>query len=239
MREDPAGDPAVARHARGRIDGAPVPSEGAPHELVSHLLVEQDAEARAGDGALEDRECAIEELGQVEDRVELRHELRQDRELAARADHHLLGGLDHAARLEHRGERVHHRRVVPSAGKLLDLDERLIQPARRPIGTVGHHRLVRDRDAEDARRERNRLARQPVRVARAVPMLIGVADDRHDAAQEADRFENARAQDGMLLHDLFLVGRERAGLRQDRGGHANLPERVEERRVAQVTQLVV
>jgi hypothetical protein len=55
-----------------------------------------------------------------------------------------------------------------------------------------------------------------------------VPDDRHDPAQEADRLEDARAQERMLLHDLFLFGRERAGLRQDRGGHADLAERVEQ-----------
>ena len=43
----------------------------------------------------------------------------------------------------------------------------------------------------------------------------------------------------MLLHDLLLFGRERAGLREDRGRHADLAERVEERGVSQIAELVL
>ena len=43
----------------------------------------------------------------------------------------------------------------------------------------------------------------------------------------------------MLLHDLALLGRERAALGEDRGRHADLAERMEERRVAEVAKHVV
>src|SRR5207253_9866236 len=47
------------------------------------------------------------------------------------------------------------------------------------------------------------------------------------------------AEKRMLLHDLLLLGRERSGLREDRSGHADLAERVEERRVSEVSELVL
>ena len=43
----------------------------------------------------------------------------------------------------------------------------------------------------------------------------------------------------MLLHDLALLGSERPALREDRGRHADLAERVEQRRVAKVAEGVV
>ena len=66
-----------------------------------------------------------------------------------------------------------------------------------------------------------------------------MTDDGHHAAQEADRLEDARPKDRVLLHDLLLFGCQRSGLREDRGRHADLPEGVEERRVAQVAELIL
>ncbi len=122
-----------------------------------------------------------------------------------------------------------------TTGEAPDLGERLILAARGPVRPFGEHRLEGDRNGEDPGRERDLIAGKRVRVPGAVPALVGVADDRHDAAQEADRLEDARAQERVLLHDLFLFGRERARLRQDRSGDADLAERMEEGRVPQVT----
>ena len=44
VREDPAGDPAVARHTRRRVDGRPRACDGPRHELVGLLVVQQDRE---------------------------------------------------------------------------------------------------------------------------------------------------------------------------------------------------
>jgi len=151
----------------------------------------------------------------------------------------LLRGVDDPARLDHRNERVDHGRVVIGAGEAFDLGERLILAARRPVRPFGQHRFEGDRDGEDPGRERDLIADERVRVPGAVPALVGVANDRHDAAQEADRLEDARPQERVLLHDLFLFGREGARLRQDRGGYADLAERMEEGRVPQVPELML
>src|SRR5207245_3717182 len=96
-----------------------------------------------------------------------------------------------------------------------------------------------DGDGEDARGERDLVPHERVRVSGAVPALVRVPDDRHHTTQEADRLEDPGAEERVLLHDLLLLGRERSGLRKDRGGHADLAERVEERRVPEISELVL
>jgi len=66
-----------------------------------------------------------------------------------------------------------------------------------------------------------------------------VAHDGHHRAQEFDRLEDARAEERVLLDDLAFLGRERAALREDRRRHADLAERMEQRRVAEVAKHVV
>ena len=147
--------------------------------------------------------------------------------------------MDQAPRLDHGNERVHDGRVVIAARKALDLGERLILAACWAVRPLGEHRFEGDRNGEDARRERDLVANERIRVAGAIPALVRVTNDRHHAAQEPDRLEDARAKERVLLHDLFFFGRQRSGLRQDCGGHAYLAERVEERCVTQIAQLVL
>src|SRR5881397_3145599 len=147
--------------------------------------------------------------------------------------------MDEAPRLDHGNERVHDGRVVVAAREALDLGERLILAACWAVRTLGEHRFEGDRDSEDARREWDLVANERIRIAGAVPALVRVTYDRHHAAQEPDRLEDARTKERVLLHDLFFFGRQRSGFRQDRGGHADLAERVEERGVAQIAELVL
>ena len=198
-----------------------------------------DREGRARHRSLEDAEGAVEELLQVEDGVELGRELGEDGELAARRRDLLFGGLDDAACLDHRDECVHHGGVVPLTGEALDLGERLVLTPSGPVRPIGEHRLEGDRNREDPRRERDLLAGERVWVTGAVPALVGVPDDRDDPPQEADGLEDAGAEERVLLHDLALLDRQRTGLREDRRGHADLAERVEERGIPQVAQLGV
>ena len=66
-----------------------------------------------------------------------------------------------------------------------------------------------------------------------------MTNDRHNPAKEPDRLEDAGPEERVLLHDLLLFGRQRSGLRQNCGRDADLAERVEERRVPEVAELVL
>src|SRR4029078_7425792 len=83
---------------------------------------------------------------------------------------------------------------------------------------------------------RDVLALLAVGIARAVPPLVRVTDDRNDRAQELDGLEDPCAEQRGLLHDLPLLLSERPALREDRRGHADLAERVEQRAVAEIAQ---
>ena len=83
-------------------------------------------------------------------------------------------------------ERVDDLGIELDAGELAQLAERLLGGERRhPVRALGGHRLERVRDVEDPGQERDLVADQPVRVARAVVPLVVVADDRQLAAPAA------------------------------------------------------
>src|SRR6185312_9231615 len=98
--------------------------------------------------------------------------------------------------------------------------------------------VIADDHVEYPGRARDRLACEAVRIAGPVPALVRVTHDRHHALEEADRLEDARAEQWMLADDRELFRREWAVLAEDRCGDADLPERMEQRRVAEVAQLV-
>ena len=60
------------------------------------------------------------------------------------------------------------------------------------VGPVGGHRVVGVGGEHDPRPERDLGPRQPVRVAAAVPVLVGVANDRAHAVEEGDRARGSR-----------------------------------------------
>ena len=79
-------------------------------------------------------------------------------------------------------------RVELDAGELAQLPERLLGRQRRhPVGPGGGHRLERVRHVQDPRQQRDLVADQAVRVARAVVPLVVVADDRQLAREPRDR----------------------------------------------------
>ena len=69
-----------------------------------------------------------------------------------------------------------------------------------------------------------------VRVATAVPILMVMADDRHDRIREVDRRKNLGADRRMELHLLEFGRRELAGLVQDVLGDGDLAGIVQQRR---------
>ena len=113
-------------------------------------------------------------------------------------------------------------RLAQAAGGLFDREA-------PPVRPVGRHRVVGVADEDDARLDRDLLTREAVRVAAAVPVLVAVADDLADLLQPLDRGEDARAQLGVEPDDLPLLVGERARLGEDRLGHADLADVVEER----------
>src|SRR5205823_2065727 len=94
--------------------------------------------------------------------------------------------------------------------------------------TVSHH-LKRPSDA-NLRRVRNLLARQTVRIARAVVAFVVGANDPTDLAPNpAHPGEHLLSLDRMGLDQGTLLRRERAGLVDQRLRDADLPDVVYER----------
>src|SRR5207244_5981499 len=113
--------------------------------------------------------------------VELRRELGEDRELAARRAHLLLDGLDRAPRLDHRAELIRDVWVVPRPGKTSQLRPRGVRAQRDAVGAVDEHGVVVDDRAERPGGARDLVADDLVRIAGAIPTLAAGADDRDDA----------------------------------------------------------
>src|SRR5581483_6009766 len=99
---------------------------------------------------------------------------------------------------------------------------------RLSIGAVRRHRVVRVGDGDDAADERDAVAHQPLRVARAVPGLVVAIAAGDDVAHERDRLQDppplgrVRAEHGQLL------GRQLAGLVQLVVADADLADVVHE-----------
>ena len=87
---------------------------------------------------------------------------------------------------------------------------------------------------DDARAERDVGAREAVRVAAAVPALVLVAHQQTGAGEELDGREDLLADDRVALDLEPLLGRQRAALVEDRLGHRDLADVVEDGAEAQV-----
>src|SRR5207237_9118161 len=92
---------------------------------------------------------------------------------------------------------------------------RLLDRERLPVGPLRRHRVEGVADEDDPRLERDRLTRERVRIARAVPPLVAVADDRPHLGELVDRREDPLAELGVLLDLLALLGGEWAALAED------------------------
>ncbi len=78
---------------------------------------------------------------------------------------------------------------------------------------------------------------EPERIAGAVPALVVVVHHRDRVAQERDALQDLPADLGMAPHDHPLLGRQGAGLEQDRVGDADLADVVQEDAAAQRVEL--
>jgi hypothetical protein len=138
----------------------------------------------------------------------------------------------HAAAVEHPQQRGDGRGAELRAGVALDLRARLRGRQRPPVGAVGRHRVPGVADEADAAGERHVLAGEPVGVAVAIPTLVLGAHGRREVGERADRAHDLRADRRVLAHHVPLRRGKAPPLLQDRVGHADLPDVVQQRHLA-------
>ena len=122
-------------------------------------------------------------------------------------------------------------RIELSAGDGPQFHECLFAGASRPVGPVGDERVVGVDDGHQAGDQRQRVAIDPVGVPGAVHPLVVVADRVDDVGTDV-RGDQGRPDRGVGPHQFRLVGVQRAGLVQDRGGNLQFADVVEEPRQA-------
>src|SRR2546423_5930555 len=127
-----------------------------------------------------------------------------------------------------REERVDDLRRELGPAPVVNLRERFLRQQRAVVRPVGGHRVPGVREPDDRGLEGNVLAREPVRIAGAVPALVVVADDRDGFAETAELADDPRALGGVRLHLRVLPVVELARLDQDPVGNGDLADVVEE-----------
>ena len=186
---------------------------------------------------------------QVEQRVRRRDRGRQrhqDLELATEALEHIrVGalpgqrelGLRGVGSVETRQQRRHHPRVELRAGAAFELRTRLGGRQRLAVGPVDPERVPGVAGQHDPRGQRDRLAREAVRIAVAVPALVRVPDRGRDRVEAGQRAQDALADRGMRVDERPLLLLEPARLVQQAVGDADLADPVQQRRRADVGDL--
>ena len=100
-------------------------------------------------------------------------------------------------------------------GAAIDLGQRRLTRHRRPVRTIGDHRVERVGHRDDPRLDRDRRARQAVRITVTVPALVVVQDAIHADAERPDAAQHLRAGHRVLADLDHLVRIERTALAQD------------------------
>ena len=113
-------------------------------------------------------------------------------------------------------------------GAVLQRADGLLVVERVAEGARAGHRVVGVGDVDDARGERDALAREPLGVARPVVVLVVVTYGRCDLLHLGHGGEQARAALGVEADDGALLFVERGGLEQDGVGRADLAHVVQE-----------
>ena len=135
-------------------------------------------------------------------------------------------------------ERLHHHRVEVDPGLFLDQRQGALVGPGLAVGAVRGEGVVHVADGQDARGQRDVLARQSVRVAGPVPLLVVVLDDRQDGPGERDRVEDGRADLRVLLDLGELLLRQPPRLEQDVLRDAEFADVVQQRPGRQAVQVV-
>ena len=90
--------------------------------------------------------------------------------------------------------------VELGAGLALELVERLLDGSGGPVRPVVDDRVVGVDQADDPRPDRDPLAAQAVRIARAVPALVVVAHDRGELRGGRERLADPLADERVEAH---------------------------------------
>ena len=154
------------------------------------------------------------------------------RQRGSRRDRLRRGLAGRPLAVEHANQRGDGRRAELRAGMALDLDARLLGRQRTAVGAIGRHRVPGVADEADPARERDRLAGEAVGIAAAVPALVLGAHGGGEVRERADRADDLGADRRVLAHDVPLGTAQPAGLLQDRVGHADLADVVQQRHLA-------
>ena len=141
--------------------------------------------------------------------------------------HWLAGRLDgHAPPLtDDLFQRPNHRRVIPCARQLAKLPDRLFRCLYGRTEDAGLGDGVEGvAGIDDARPSWDCLAYQPIRVTRAIPALMMMADNQRDVLLLRMFRQDLSSLDRMLLDDFVFLGRQLARLEQDRVWYGNLSQ---------------
>jgi len=118
---------------------------------------------------------------------------------------------------------------VPLASRARGQDrKRLIDRLALPVRTVGDQRVEGVADGGQSLPAAECRCPKAGRVARAVEMLVGGADDREETGARAERRDDVLADDRVQVHRHELFGVERSWLEEDRVGHADFADVVDE-----------
>ena len=118
------------------------------------------------------------------------------------------------------------------AGLCEELDHGLVPRDRGTVRAVARHRVERVRHGEDARRERDVVPAQPVRIPGSVPALVVVPDDLEAApVQERDAAQHLLAEDDVGLEDAPLGLGQGPRLAENPVGDPDLADVVKEEAV--------
>ena len=99
---------------------------------------------------------------------------------------------------------------------------------RLPVGVARREHVVGVGDRDQPRRQRDLLAREPVRVAGAVPALVVAEHDVGHRPVAVDAAHDPRPVRGVAADDLPLLLAQRLGGEQDRVGERELADVVEQ-----------
>ena len=116
------------------------------------------------------------------------------------------------------------------------LASRLRTRACGTVGASGDDRVEGVAGRDQTRRERYSLADEPVGVATPVPALVGGAHRGGEVGEGGDAANQVAPDGGVAAHEDPLGISQRPGLEQDLGGHGDLAEVVQKRRVAHVAR---
>ena len=128
-----------------------------------------------------------------------------------------------------RREHVDDQRVVHRAAPLVKDRERVLVGHAPAVRAIRGQRVEAVDDREDARADGDVGAADAIGIARAVPVLVVMPDDRHDGIRKIDRREDLRANRRVELHLLVFGRRELAGLVEDVLGNRDLAGVVQQR----------